>query len=623
MNFKNIIIPSAADDCVVYAAEKLKEYISKVTGVTLGISTAKIDGNYFSIGKAADINDADYEAFTADIKGDGYGIFSRGGNIYLAAKTSRGLMYSAYGYVEKYLGVRFLTAEAEYIPGGDIVLPKEDFVTNPDFAMRTYLVGDTFQEHADFDHIARTGVVDLFTDVDERHGGQKKVYGRNCNHNFHLYCPFEVYGNEHPEFYRFFYVNGQITPTIDLTSGITDDGKLDESLDISVAKIVISEMKKDLEKYPEAEVFCFTQEDGPYYFDSDKNRELEKKYKRSGILIRFCNVIVRELNKYLKESGSERKIKLMTFAYDYAKEAPVKTENGKTLPIDDTVRADDDLIIQMALFRNGFYGYFSDKQYPHIKKAFKEWPCVAKDFWFWSYDANFHRYLAYYDSVDNISDNVRGFKERCISYLCINGSYETRRIWQSNIRAYVYRKCMWDTSLDCNALADEYLRLYYKEGAGAVKAVMDLFHENNLKRETAGEEVRCENCGTDERPEGNPEKLLYKAINLIKSGETAIKNSNKNDGEKHELLRRLAEVKATPLMLLYDNFYFYHSDASDEEYQEARKAFFDVAEEAGIDYVAENWTLKQYSEEAGTSEKFVKLGEKDERYNRPSECLSK
>lgn len=358
MNFKNIIIPSAADDCVVYAAEKLKEYISKVTGVTLGISTAKIDGNYFSIGKAADINDADYEAFTADIKGDGYGIFSRGGNIYLAAKTSRGLMYSAYGYVEKYLGVRFLTAEAEYIPGGDIVLPKEDFVTNPDFAMRTYLVGDTFQEHADFDHIARTGVVDLFTDVDERHGGQKKVYGRNCNHNFHLYCPFEVYGNEHPEFYRFFYVNGQITPTIDLTSGITDDGKLDESLDISVAKIVISEMKKDLEKYPEAEVFCFTQEDGPYYFDSDKNRELEKKYKRSGILIRFCNVIVRELNKYLKESGSERKIKLMTFAYDYAKEAPVKTENGKTLPIDDTVRADDDLIIQMALFRNGFYGYF-------------------------------------------------------------------------------------------------------------------------------------------------------------------------------------------------------------------------------------------------------------------------
>ena len=623
MNFKNIIIPSAADDCVVYAAGKLKEYITKVTGVTLSISTVKGDGNYFSIGKTADISDADYEAFAADIKGDGYGIFGRNGNIYLVAKTSRGLMYSAYGYVEKYLGVRFLTAEAEYIPSGDIVVPEKDFVTNPDFAMRTYLVGDTFQEHADFDHIARTGVVDLFTAVDERHGGQKKVYGRHCNHNFHFYCPFEVYGNKHPELYRFFYVNGQITPTIDLTSGITDDGKLDESIDVSVAKIVISEMKKDLEKFPEAEVFCFTQEDGEYYFDSDKNRGLEKKYKRSGILIRFCNVVVRELNKYLKESGSKRKIKLMTFAYDYAKEAPVKCENGKFVPIDDTVKADENIVIQLALFRNGYYSYFSDKQYRHIEKAFAEWRCIADEFWFWGYDINFHRYLAYYDSIGNISDSVRGFKERGITYLCINGNYETRRIWHSNIRAYVYRKCMWDTSLDCNALADEYIGLYYKEGAAAVRAVMDLFHENNLKREATGEWVRCENFGTDERPEGNPVKLLYKAINLIENGENAVKNSDESADEKRELLRRLTEVKATPLMLLYDNFYFYYPDASDEEYQKAKKGFFDAAEEAGIDYVAEKWTLRQYANEAGTSEKFVKLGEKDERYDRPAECLSK
>ena len=198
--------------------------------------------------KTSAVSGEEYAEFTADIKVDGYGLFVRGGNVYLAAKTSRGLMYAAYCYVEKYLGVRFLTAKAEYVPTSDMILPEKDYVTNPDFAMRTYLVGDTFQEHADFDHIARTGVVDLFTEVDSAHGGQRKVYGRNCNHNFHLYCPFEIYGNEHPEFYRFFYVNGAITPTIDITNGITDDGKLDETLDISVAKIVIDEMKKDLAK---------------------------------------------------------------------------------------------------------------------------------------------------------------------------------------------------------------------------------------------------------------------------------------------------------------------------------------------------------------------------------------
>lgn len=623
MNFKTIIIPSAADDCVVYAAEKLKEYVFKVSEVSLRIGEKPCGGNFFSLGKTSAVSGEEYAEFTADIKGDGYGLFVRGGNVYLAAKTSRGLMYAAYGYVEKYLGVRFLTAKAEYVPTSDMILPEKDYVTNPDFAMRTYLVGDTFQEHADFDHIARTGVVDLFTEVDSAHGGQRKVYGRNCNHNFHLYCPFEVYGNEHPEFYKFFYVNGTITPTIDITNGITDDGKLDETLDISVAKIVIDEMKKDLAKYPQAEVFCCTQEDGPYYYDSERNRALEKKYKRSGILVRFCNVIVRELNKYLKESGSSRTIKLMTFAYDYAKDAPVREENGVFVPIDDTVKADDNLIIQMALFRNGYYGYFSDKQYPHVKDAFEKWPAVAKEFWFWGYDANFHRYLAYFDSIENISDDVKGFKQRGITYLCINGSYETKRIWQSNLRAYVYRKCMWNTTLDCNALADEYLNLYYKEGAAAVKGIMKLFHENNLRMEKDGLPVRCENFGTDERPEGNPVKMLYKAISIIESGETAVKNSARGEDEKKELSRRLAEVKATPLMLIYDNYYFYYPDATDEEYLNAKKAFFDNATYAGIDYVAENWTLKQYADEPGTSEKFVKLGETDPRYDEPPHCLTK
>ena len=623
MNFKNIIIPSAADVCIVYAAEKLKEYIFKISGVFLNITEELIEGNFFSLGKTSAISDGEYADFTASVKGDGYGIFARGGNVYLTAKTSRGLMYAAYGYVEKYLGARFLTAEAEYIPSCGIVLPDKDFISNPDFAMRTYLVGDTFQEHADFDHIARTGVVDLFTDVDSRHGGQRKVYGRNCNHNFHFYCPFEVYGNEHPEFYRFFYVNATITPTIDITNGITDDGKLDETLDVSVAKIVINEMKKDLETYPDAEVFCFTQEDGPYYFDNEKNRELEKKYKRSGILIRFCNVIVRELNKFLKESGSSRTIKLMTFAYDYAKDAPVRKENGVFVPIDETVKADENLIIQMALFRNGYYGYFSDKQYPHIKDAFDKWFCVAKDFWFWGYDANFHRYLAYYDSIENISDDVRGFKQKGITYLCINGSYETRRIWQSNLRAYIFRKCMWDTSLDCNELADEYLNLYYKDGANAVKSVMNLFHKNNRSAEANGMKVTSESFGFNERPDGNPVEMLYKMLEVIEAGEKAVESSSRNEEEKNELLRRLAEVKATPLMLIYDNYYFYYPNASDEEYQTAKKAFFDNAAHAGIDYVAENWTIKQYAGEAGTSEKFIKLGETDSRYSETPRCVSK
>ncbi len=607
MKSMQILLSAEADACVRYAAEKLKEYIFKSTDVRLVVSDFVTSGGCFSLGETVLLHDDEYDLAAREVKGDGFALFTRDGNVYIVAKTSRGVMYGVYDYIEKFLGVRFLTAEAEYVPNSKLVTEFDAYVSNPDFSMRTYLVGDTFQEHADLDHLARTRVLDLFTEIDEAHGGNAVVYGRNCNHNFHYYVPFEVYGNAHPEFYRFLYINAEIFPTIDLTNGITDDGRLDESMDVSVAKIVIEEMKKDLEAFPNVEVFCFTQEDGPYYFDDEHNRTLEKKYKRSGILIRFCNVIVRELNAYLKRIGSKRVIKLMTFAYSYAKDAPVIVcDDGRVVPIDETVKADENIIIQLALFKNGYYGYFSEKQYEYIERAFREWRAVADEFWFWGYDSNFHRYFAYYDSLYHISEDVRGFKERGISYLCINGPYETRRIWHNNIRAYIFRKCMWDTSLSDKELCEEYVSLYYKAAADSVRAIIRAFHQRFEESEAAGKVITCETFGENEKAGTYSAAWLDSIVKLTEEGEKAIRAAGYDEAETQELLRRMAEVKCTPLALLYDNYYFFYPDATDAEYDCVRDEFFTTARFAGIDYVAENWTLEQYAGEDGASVKAVK-----------------
>ena len=603
MKFTKILTAENADECIVYSAKTLKKYILKVSGEELGISTEPDGKASFSVGKTAVVTDDEYKTATSDVEGDGFSLSVLRGNVLIAAKTSRGVMYGVYDYIEKFLGVRFLTADAEYIPeNGSIVVPDKNYFSNPDFSMRTYLFGDTFQDTADMDHIARTRTVDLFTEVDKTHGGKTTVYGRNVNHNFHFYVPFEKYGNDHPEFYRFIYVNAEILPTIDITNGITDDGKLDESMDVSVAKIVIDEMKKDIEKYPDVEVFCFTQEDGPYYFDDEHNHALEAKYKRSGILIRFCNVLVRELNKYLAEKGS-RRIKIMTFAYDYAKEAPVKTENGNLVPLDETVVADENLIIQLALFRNGYYDYFSDKQEPHIRKSMSEWKIVADNFWFWAYDSDFHRYLFFYDSFRNIAKDVRGFKDYGITYLCVQGSHDSTHIWQNKIRAYAYRKLMWNSKLDDNRLIDEFIDLYYGEGANAVRTIISLFHKQFEKLEEDGKTVFCGSFGSCEKPEANPPELLYEAIKAVEKGEQKISSTSLPEKTKAEFIRRLEEVRLTPLMLLCDNYYFYYPSAPREEYEAARKDFFDCAERANLDKVAERWTTDMYRLEPGTSER--------------------
>lgn len=611
MDFKNIVIASAANDCTIYAAEELKKYVRKVSGINLEITDVKpSDGCFFSLGRTAAVSDGDYGKMISALNGDGYYISAKDGNIFLAAKTDRGLIYAAYEYIEKFLGVRFLTAEEEFVPRGrKIALPTEPVTKIPLFNMRTYLTGDVFQKRSDADFIAKTRTVDLFTESDEAHGGRLTVYGRNCNHNFHNYVPFEVYGNDHPEFYRFIHVNGETLPTVDITNGLTESGEVDEKKEVSVVKIVAEEIKKDLAKYPELEVVCLTQEDGPYYFDDENNEKLAAVYKRSGILIRFCNAVIRRVNRDRAAAG-KRPVKLMTFAYDYAKDAPVKEVEGKIVPIDETVVADENLIIQFALFCNGFYDYFSDKQYPFIKKTLKEWRAVAHDFWFWGYDTSFHRYLAYYDSFDNIEANVRGMKKEGITYFCMQGPHDTRKIWQNEIRAYAYRKLFYGDERSAAELTEEFIDLYYGAGAESVKKLMNIFHTAYKEAEAAGKVVTCGNFGTHERAEINPEKMLYSAVAAIERGEKAVKSAGESDDQTQKLLKRLAGVKATPLMLLYDNFYFYHPEGSKEEELKAKKAFFDTARFAEIDLVAERWTIKQYEDEPSSSERVVKLGEK-------------
>ena len=74
------------------------------------------------------------------------------------------------------------------------------------------------------------------------------------------------------------------------------------------------------------------------------------------------------------------------------------------------------------------------------------------------------------------------------------------------------------------------------------------------------------------------------------------------DKAKKEFIRRLDEVRLTPLMLLYDNYYFYYPLATREEYEAVKKDFFDCAERSGLDKIAERWTVDMYRAEPGESE---------------------
>lgn len=556
------------------------DYLYKVTGVKI----AECDGGENRISLILDRS-----LKTSHV--DGFVIKPDGDDVKIIGRTNRAVVYAAFAFAEECLGVKFLTADCEIIPH-KTVFSVNEYSYEPLFEMRTYLVGDTFQITADQDFMAKVRVKDVFTEPDAAHGGKIEVYGRNGSHNFHFYVPYEKYGKTHPEFYRHIIVNDEKMTTIDITNGLNDDGTINEDMPESVVKIVIDEMYGDVVAHPEANIFTLTQEDGSDYFDDDNNRRLAAVYKRSGLLVRFCNAVIRGVNeRAARELG--RTVRLMTFAYDYAKDAPVICENGKIEPVDASVVADENLIIQFALFSNAAYDYFDPRQDAEIGRALKEWRTIARTFWFWAYDIAFNNYFGFYDSFKNIDANIRGFKSYGIDYLCMQGSNDSCRNWQCNIRAYAYRKSINGSKLPANRLMDEYIDGYYSVAADNVKEYIRLFSDNYAEKLNAGDDVRFTTFGNFTNGANNPLEMLEKAIAVIEDGEKRI-TAEYSGEERETYLKRLAGVKTTALDMLYLNYYDYYPNGNEENRGSVRDRFVSTARYADIDCAREHYSLDRY-----------------------------
>lgn len=590
------IIIASEDPCSRYARSLLQRYLS----LSMPFLRYEEGGKEFVLALEKDAPEYADKA-KAIVKEDGFTYLLEKEKAVFLAKTPRGLLYSVVTYLQDDLGFRFYHEDEEYVPSLSSVRMPAERTVNPPFAMRNYLCGKCYDDcwedgyvSPKLEEMTKNRVLDVYTRMDDKHGGIAPVYARNISHNFHYYCPYEIYGKEHPEFFQEIMSGDKKMMTIDITNGIKDeDGTLDDSLPISVAKIVIEEMKKDIISHPDCSYFSLTQEDGDEYFDDDHNRLLEKRYKRSGLLIRFCNVVARELRKWAK-SALSRDIHLVTFAYAYAKDAPVKEENGKIVPLDPTVLADDGIVIQLALFSNSFYSYFSPKQLPEVSKCMKEWRVIAKRFWFWGYDIDYANYYAYYDTFHTAKENVRGFLDYGIEYLLMQGTHDAERNWQADARSYVYDRLMWNPDLDDKELLDEYLNAYYGPGSSYVSSFISIFHQRFVSLFDKGEDIRLGTWGNENYPTVLPKDLVLRGLEVLKEGENAILSSNQSEEKKAKFVKRISGVMTTPLNTLYLNFDAYYPNGSEKQKKEIKEEFVRRAKLSGETRARETFSIERY-----------------------------
>lgn len=587
-----ILIAPQSSECIEFCAKELQYFFKACTGVQIPIlseefSVDKLLGSYIVIG--GNINHCFNSSEWSKIEPDGFHIKSRGELICIAAKRDRGFLFGVYELIEQLLGVRFFAADCTKIPLVNTVsFSKLDVAQNPAFDMRIYLDGSFYADNLDMDFAARSRVNYSFAEFDQKHGGRSPMYGRGTDHNFRLYVPYEIYGERHPEFYVEPTENYYgLDRTVCISNGLTDDGQVDDSLSESVIKIAISEMKKDVAANPDIKYFVFEQEDGETYCKCEKCFHNEKRYTRTGMLIRFVNALAREVCDWA-EQNLQREIKIVTFAYSYTVKPPVVVDGSARRLIDPSVAADDRVCMRMAFFGNMQYSYFSKKQLPEIREMFEDWKLVAKNFMIWAYDSDFAYYPRYVPSFNNVSENVKGFLDMGIKYLCVQGNHRSNKSWQSKMRAYVYHKIMWNPELNQNNLYDEFMDEYFNILKPDVKEFMKVYDDFFALRAVQNPDLKVVLFGNYRDFENTDLSVMEKTIEIIERAEQKINKLITDEALKLTLLERIKTVKLSSVFTIAINYEKYYPNATEDNRVAYVKFFIELMNDVGEKFYHDN-----------------------------------
>lgn len=589
----SVVIPDGATSAVRFAASELSSFVGQVTGSALSIlSESDYSGETFiSIGRTQKLASSGISFDYETLNEDGFFIKTVEKAIYIDGKNDRARLYGAYEFVERFGGVRFLTADATHVPAANAIAVRQlNIVEAPVFRQRNYYGGGIGNDPV-FE--ARFRMYSDFSVVDPSVGYTSDWYrGISTHHNTLSYVPPLEYKSAHPEWYRSHYedIKQGEWDEIDFTNGITEEGKIDESMNESIAKVALKNLKKFILEAPDAKFFMIGQSDGMNFAPSPTALVRSEKYGgKSGVYVVFINALAREIEKWRVETCPDREINVVMFAYLWTVEPPVTFVEGKAVPISDKMILEKNVHVRLAPIDANFaFGYDDPRQNTKEANNIAGWSALSKNLMIWDYGTFFSQgYLWYFPNYDYLADNIRYFERHNATYMMVQSSNTTSRgDWQQYSKAYISSKLYWDSSLNARSLLEEFITLYNGSiAAPFISSFMEIMEIHYAEmREIKNVSFQCVMPNWPYLgPDYYPTSLLEKAYNVLMAGSNAIEASTMTAAEKELYQKRLGEVIMIPQYMILENFDAYQFDMESFVNQ-----FHKNARRAGLTMTGEN-----------------------------------
>jgi alpha-L-fucosidase len=433
-----ILVPAEAPPAVGYAGRELQRLLRESAGLNLPITSADSAGPTLRI------------EIDPTLPEEGLCLRIDHQRIRLQGGSPRGALYAVYEFAERYLGLRFLTADHTYCPPDAATrpLPRETYAFTPVFDFRWPYLGETNQ-HPAFAARLRVNTVAEAESLGGRTGQ------RLISHSLGEQLPPAKYGAGHPEYFAL----SQGERRLQAFGG----GPQPCLTNPDVLDIVTNSVLDEIDAHPERRNVSVCQNDNDLYCRCAACEAINQaEGSPMGTQLAFVNAVAERV------AARHPGVQVGTLAYWHTRTPPAHLRPGPNVQI------------QLANIECCALHPLADSTCSR-NAAFladlEAWCRIAEKVYVWTYVTDFRYYDLPFPNLRSIAPNLRLFADRGVKGVYAQSHGSSTSGDMSDLKNYVLARLLWNPYLDGWALVEEFCRLHYGAAGEEILAYLVRLHD--------------------------------------------------------------------------------------------------------------------------------------------------
>lgn len=497
-----IVVSDDASSSEQTAARELQQYIQQMSGVQLPItSDLNKSGRSIYIGyneRVAALTKtqkpkADDESFT--YRTMGHDLLIWGG-------SQRGTMYGVFTFLERELGIHWLTPECTVVPKNmQWKLPRLDRTERPFIGYRysNYFVVKNASEWS-----AHTRENMKWGPITNNYGNLEAYYGA---HTMEWLVPVKEFFATHPEYFC-------------MRDGKRYDGYGQLCLsNPDVLEICKTRLAQRMREEPNYRIYSLSQNDNFLFCQCEKCAAIEQQYGgHSGLIVWFVNQVA----DAVKDEFPDKYVG--TFAYQYSRQPPTG------------IKPRENVVIRLCSIECCFAHPLDAgcQQNEAFMRDLKGWAELAPHLFIWDYIVDYAQYMAPWPNFQVLGPNIRIFGENKAIGVFEEAQYQSAGAEFDEMKAWTVNQLLWNPNQNVDSLVNIFINGFYGKAAPCIMEYYQLCQSLVKPDVHYGIYIR-------ENHEIYSDEFTQKALTILQRALDAAEND--------EIRERVDRVRMQPLYL--------------------------------------------------------------------------